>query len=182
MMPGGEVLPALERGVLDGAGFSCPTTDKEMGFMDVCKYYYAPGTANPAGLTEFLINKDVWDKLPADLKAIIEVASRDFLFRQYIYLSNQNIIDLELLKTKHGVKVMGPKSPFSILKAWDKVAQSTRKPLLCKVYNSQKEYAKKIVQFKGTSYSLQVCADYYWPKERITNVKLCRGGFVGPPG
>jgi TRAP-type mannitol/chloroaromatic compound transport system substrate-binding protein len=171
MMPGGEVLPALERGVLDAAGFSCPTTDKEMGFMDVCKYYYAPGTANPAGLTEFLLNKDVWDKLPADLKAIIDVATRDFLMRQYVHMVNQNVADLELLKTKYGVKVMEtPKEVLlAILKAWDKVAAkySKENPFFAKVYNSQKDYAKKIVQFRrGFHIPYEVCADYYWPKEK----------------
>ena len=39
--------------------------------MDVCKYYHTPGIHNPTKITEFLINKDVWDKLPADLKAIV---------------------------------------------------------------------------------------------------------------
>jgi TRAP-type mannitol/chloroaromatic compound transport system substrate-binding protein len=168
-MPGGEILPALERGVLDAASFADPTSDKDLGFMDACKYYVAKGAHNTAGMTEVLINKDVWDKLPADLKAIIEIATREYFLSGWAKFVNQNIIDLELLKTKHGVKVTEtPKEVvYAILKGWDKVAGKYCKeyPFFAKVYNSQKEYARKVVQFRRDFHiSYELVADYYWPK------------------
>ena len=167
-LPGGEVLPALERGVLDAAAFSDPTIDKDLGIMDVCKYYHTPGIHNPTKITEFLINKDVWDKLPADLKAIVEVATREYLLRAWVDIVNRNVSDLELLKTKYGVTVVEtPKEVLlTILKSWDKVAAKYSKeyPFFAKVYNSQKEYAKKMVQYRRGFYlPYQFAAEYYWP-------------------
>ncbi|MDR7540640.1 MAG: C4-dicarboxylate ABC transporter, partial [Armatimonadota bacterium] len=39
ILPGGEIVPALERGVIDGAEFNNPTSDKLLGFPDVRKVY-----------------------------------------------------------------------------------------------------------------------------------------------
>jgi len=170
-MPGGEILPALERGVIDGAAWMCPTMDKELGLMDVVKFYHAPGMHRHTGTLELVINKDTWDKLPADLKAIIDVASRENLFRSWIDLVDQNIKDLELLKTKHNVKMVEtPKEVImEILKAWDKVAARyvAKDPFFAKVYASQKDYAKKIVEYRRDFYvPYETVADYYWPKKK----------------
>ncbi len=170
-MPGGEILPALERGVIDGAAFMCPTTDKELGLMDVAKYYHAPGIHRHTGTLEFLINKDVWDKLPGDIKAIIDIASRENLFRAWIDLVDKNVKDLEVLKTKHGVKMVetSKETLLEILKAWDKVAARyvAKDPFFAKVYASQKEYAKKIVEYRRDFYvPYELVADYYWPKKK----------------
>jgi len=170
-MPGGEILPALERGVIDGAAFMCPTTDRELGLMDVAKFYHAPGIHRHTGTLELLINKDAWDKLPSDIKAIIDVASRENLFRAWIELVDKNVKDLEVLKTKHGVKVVEtPKEVIlEILKAWDKVAARyvAKDPFFAKVYASQKEYARKIVEYRREFYvPYELVADYYWPKKK----------------
>lgn len=170
-MSGGEILPALERGVIDGAAWMCPTTDKELGFMDVCKFYHAPGMHRHTGTLEFFINKDAWEKLPADLKAIVDIASRENLFRAWIDLVDRNVKDLELLKTKHGVKVVEtPKEIIlEILKAWDKVAAKyvAKDPFFAKVYASQKDYAKKMVEYRREFYvPYELVADYYWPKKK----------------
>lgn len=170
-MPGGEILPAMERGVIDGAAFMCPTTDRELGLMDVAKFYHAPGIHRHTGTLELLINKEKWDKLPADLKAIVDVASRENLFRAWVDLVDKNVKDLELLKTKHGVKVVEtPKEVIlEILKAWDKVAARyvAKDPFFAKVYASQKEYARKMVEYRREFYvPYELVADYYWPKKK----------------
>ncbi len=72
ILPGGEIVPALQRGVIDAGEFSEPSSDMAMGFQDVAKYYYLPGIHQPTGIMDVLINKSKWDPLPADLKAIIE--------------------------------------------------------------------------------------------------------------
>lgn len=170
-MPGGEILPALERGVIDGAAFMCPTTDRELGFQDVVKFYHAPGIHRHTGTLELLVNKDSWDKLPADLKAIVDIASRENLFRAWIELVDRNVKDLEVLKTKHGVKMVEtPKEVLiEILKAWDKVAAKyvAKDPFFAKVYASQKDYAKKMVDYRREFYiPYDTVADYYWPKKK----------------
>lgn len=75
ILPGGEIVPALQRGVIDAGEFSEPSSDMAMGFQDMAKYYYLPGMHQPTGMMEVLINKSKWDPLPADLKAIIEYAA-----------------------------------------------------------------------------------------------------------
>lgn len=169
-VPAGEIVPALQRGVIDGAEFADPTTDKELGFYDVTKFYHAPGMHRHTGTLELAINKDRWDKLPADLKAIVDTANRENLFISWLDLTSRNIRDLELLKTKYGVTLVEtPKEILiEILKAWDKVAARyvAKDPFFAKVYASQKEFARKMVSFRRSFYpNYDLAADYYWPKK-----------------
>lgn len=74
-MPAGEVMPALERGVIDAAEFANFFGDVDLGFADVAKYIYLnPYSSAPSNLM-FFINKDVWAKVPDDLKAQIREAA-----------------------------------------------------------------------------------------------------------
>ena len=72
VLPGGEIFPALERGVIDAAEFVGPFQDRRLGLHKAAKYYYTTGWHESATVSELLINKAAWDKLPADLKAIVE--------------------------------------------------------------------------------------------------------------
>ena len=73
-LPGAEVLPALERGAVDGAEWAIPSHDILIGFHNVAKYYYMPDLRQPASLQDLLINTSVWEALPDDLKAIVRSA------------------------------------------------------------------------------------------------------------
>jgi len=105
-LPGGEIVSALDKGVIDGAEWMDPTMDRELGLMDVAKYYHAPGMHRHTGSLEFLVNKDAWDKLPADIKAIIDIACRENMMRSWLDLTSRNVKDLEVLQKKHGVKLV----------------------------------------------------------------------------
>lgn len=169
-LPGGEVVPSLERGVIDGAEWMDPTMDRQLGLQDVVKLYHAPGVHRPTGTLELLVNKDSWDKLPADLKAIVDIASRENLMRSWLDLTSRNMRDLEVLKTKHGVTMVEtPKEVMiAILKAWDRVAAkyAAKDPFFAKVYASQKEYARKMVSYRRSFYApYGLAADYYWPEK-----------------
>jgi len=170
-LPGGEIVSAIDKGVLDGAEWMDPTMDKELGLMDVAKFYHAPGMHRHTGTLEFLVNKDAWDKLPDDLKAIVDIACRENLLRSWLDLTSRNVKDLEVLKTKHGVTVVEtPKEVLiEILKAWDKVAERyvAKDPFFAKVYKSQKDWAAKMVPYRKTFYApYEVAADYYWPAKK----------------
>lgn len=167
-LPGGEIVSALERGILDGAEFMCPTTDRQLGFQDVVKFYHAPGMHRSAGVLELLINKDSYDKLPADLKAIVDAAARENMLRAWLDLVAQNVRDLEELKAKHGVTLVEtPKEVLvEILKSWDKVAARyvAKDPFFAKVYASQRDFARRMVPYKRSFYpDYRITADYYWP-------------------
>jgi TRAP-type mannitol/chloroaromatic compound transport system substrate-binding protein len=75
VLPGGEIFPALERGVIDAAEFVGPYQDKRLGLYKAAKYYYTTGWHEPATTSELLINKAAWQTLPADLQAVVRNAS-----------------------------------------------------------------------------------------------------------
>ena len=74
LLPGGEIFPALERGVIDAAEFVGPYQDRQLGLHKAAKYYYTTGWHEIATATELIVNKAAWDTLPPDLKAIVENA------------------------------------------------------------------------------------------------------------
>ncbi len=71
LLPGGEIFPALERGVIDAAEWVGPAQDKRLGLNKAAKYYYTTGWHEPTTVTEFAINKQAWQALPADLKQTV---------------------------------------------------------------------------------------------------------------
>ena len=176
VLPGGEIVPALQRGVIDAGEFSEPSSDMAMGFQDVAKYYYLPGIHQPTGMMEVLINKSKWDALPADLKMIIEYACMATQTWWDAAVKLQNSKDLETLVNKHSVKVIETPNEIlvEVLKAWDKVAEKHCKEnaFFNKVYQSQKEYAKRIVPYKRLNEpAYALAADFYWKKENPYKVQ-----------
>lgn len=169
-LPAGEILPALERGVIDGSEYSDPHSDLSLGFADICKYYYLPGIHQPTGVGETYFNKGVWDKLPADLRVLIELAASEAMMLNWTKAWDMNIKALDDIRAK-GVNVMEtPKDVLAeFLKAWDKVAakESAKNPDFAKVYESQKKFAARHVPFQrivNPDYS--IAADHYWPRKK----------------
>ncbi|MBA3505287.1 MAG: TRAP transporter substrate-binding protein DctP [Betaproteobacteria bacterium] len=74
VLPGGEIFPALERGVIDAAEFVGPYQDRRLGLHKAAKFYHTTGWHETATVSELLINKAAWQKLPKDLQAIVENA------------------------------------------------------------------------------------------------------------
>ena len=84
-MPGGEIIPSIERGVIDGGEFAVSSMDFTLGFHDVARYFHKPGWHQPTLLLEFMINGDAWNALPADLQAIVEIAAMASTYRSTMY-------------------------------------------------------------------------------------------------
>lgn len=76
-IPGGEILPALERGAIDATEWVGPYDDEKLGFHKVAKYYYYPGWWEPGPSLSYYVNADAWAKLPADLQGIFQSAAAD---------------------------------------------------------------------------------------------------------
>jgi TRAP-type mannitol/chloroaromatic compound transport system substrate-binding protein len=75
LLAGGEIYTGLERGVIDATEWLGPYHDKLMGFHQIARYYYYPGWHEPGTMLEFFINKDRFERLPADLQAIVRTAA-----------------------------------------------------------------------------------------------------------
>jgi len=75
-MPGAELYTSLERKVIDALEFSSPVVNRQLAFNEIAEYYTGPGMHQPACLFEITINKDSYEALPDDLKAIVDMAAR----------------------------------------------------------------------------------------------------------
>ena len=151
ILAGGEIVPALERGVIDGAEFNNPSSDSILGFQDVAKVYMLQSYHQAAESFELLFNKTKFDALSPELKAIVkygaESESSDMIWKALDRYSK----DLEMLRGK-GVNVI--KTPDAILQAqlaaWDKVLTklSAADAFFKKVVDSQKAWAKRTVGYE----------------------------------
>jgi TRAP-type mannitol/chloroaromatic compound transport system substrate-binding protein len=146
-LPGGEIVPALDRGLLDAAEFNNASSDRVLGFPDVVKNCMLQSFHQSGEQFEILFNKGKYDALPAELKSIIDYAvqasSADMSWKG-ISRNSQDYIDL---KTKDKVKFY--KTPDSILQAqlnaWDKVTteKSKENAMFKKVMDSQRAFAER---------------------------------------
>jgi TRAP-type mannitol/chloroaromatic compound transport system substrate-binding protein len=152
-LPGGDIVPALDRGLLDAAEFNNASSDKVLGFADVAKNCMLQSFHQSGEQFEILFNKPKYNALPAELKAIIDyavqAASADMSWKAI----DRNSKDYIELKTKD--KVNFYKTPDSILKAqldaWDKVIakKTAENPHFKKVLDSQRTFAERAGQWQA---------------------------------
>ena len=98
--PGGEIMPNLQRGVLDAAEYSIPAFDKTLGIWEVCKYVMLPGIHQPASQTELIINKEAYAALPDDLKAALKAAVNQSRLDEWLWMEQKNIEAIKFLQGK----------------------------------------------------------------------------------
>ncbi|MEO1282517.1 MAG: TRAP transporter substrate-binding protein DctP [Pseudomonadota bacterium] len=104
LLPGGEIFPALERGVIDAAEFVGPFQDRRLGLQNAAKYYYTTGWHEPSNVTELLISLKAWEKLPDDLKEIVKAAAMACNLESHAWSEANNSDALDDLIKNHGVK------------------------------------------------------------------------------
>jgi TRAP-type mannitol/chloroaromatic compound transport system substrate-binding protein len=151
-MPGPDVVPALDRGVIEAAEFNNPTVDAGLGLPDVAKFCMVRSYHQPAECFEVLINKKTYDALPEAAKTALryapKVLSAEFTWKIMDAYSQS----YEELRDTKGVKFI--ETPTDILQAqlkgWDQViAQKTQEnPFFAKVLESQKNYMKRVVGYQ----------------------------------
>jgi TRAP-type mannitol/chloroaromatic compound transport system substrate-binding protein len=104
-MPAGEIMPALQSGVIDAAEWVGPWNDLALGFYKVAKYYYGPGFHEGGTTNELIMNKDNYDELSPDLKSIVKNACHaSALEAPAEYFANSGL-SLDVLVNKHNVDV-----------------------------------------------------------------------------
>jgi len=169
-LPGGEIVPAMDRGLLDAAEFNNASSDRLLGFPDVSKVYMLQSYHQSGEQFEITFNKTKFDGLPAKMKMIIEnaveAASADLVWKS-IDRYSQDYIELQ---TKDKVKMY--KTPDSVLQKqldiFDKVMAeySAKNPLFKEVLESQRKFAARTVRWKlDTVVGARMAYNHYFGKK-----------------
>ena len=170
-MPGGEIMPAAERGVIDCAEWVGGIDDLKFGFHTIWKWHYAPSLHEPVSIGELLINLDVWNSFPVGDQEMIKAVAWETLFWHWAKWQRLNAEAVVEFKTKHGVNVMitPPDIHTEFLKAWDRVAarEAEKNPVFKEVYEAQRVWASVSVPTKKIYFPpYSIAADYYWPDKK----------------
>ena len=150
-LPGGEIMPALEKGVIDAFEFNNPTSDRRFGAQDVVKNYMLGSYHQAMEFFEIAFHKPKHDALPPDLKAILRYAAEAASTSNWWTAMDNYSRDLQELVEKDKVNVIRtPKSIFEAqLKAWDVITKrlSDEDPFFKKVVDSQRAWAKRVARY-----------------------------------
>src|SRR5437764_11976722 len=166
-LPGGEIVAAMDRGLLDAAEFNNASSDRALGFADVSKICMLQSFHQNAEQLEISFNKTKFDGLPDKLKAIlanaVEAASADLSWKA-IDRYSQDYVELQ---TKDNVKFY--KTPDSVLKrqldVYDEVVKkkAADNPLMKEIVESQLAFAKRATQWgQDTVVSRRMAFEHYW--------------------
>jgi TRAP-type mannitol/chloroaromatic compound transport system substrate-binding protein len=170
-LPGGEIIPALEKGVIDAFEFNNPTSDMRFGAQDVIKNYMMGSYHQAMEFFEIAFNKKKHDALPKDLQAILRYGVEAANSSNWWTAMDNYSRDLQELINKHKVNVIRtPKAVFvEQLKAWDVLTKklSDEDPFFKKVVESQLAWAKRVAYYMFVNE-----ADYALGYEHVHKVKL----------
>ena len=166
-LPGGEIVSAMDRGLLDAAEFNNASSDRVLGFPDVSKVCMLQSYHQNAEQFEIMFNKTKFDALPDKMKAIItnavEAGSAEMSWKA-IDRYSQDYVELQ---TKDKVRFY--KTPDAILKRqlelYDEVAKkkAAENPLFAEILQSQLAFAKRATRWEqDTVVSRRMAFDHYW--------------------
>lgn len=149
-LPGGEVYLALERGVIDAAEFSTPAMNYPIGFDDVTSYVIQPGVHQPSCQSAFFINMDSYNKLPDDLKWIIDIAAKETQQWSTAWAENLNAQAIKLFKEKVEFIRMDEDAINAFAKASHEYLEElkAKHPDVKKVLDSQEEFKKDFAEWR----------------------------------
>jgi TRAP-type mannitol/chloroaromatic compound transport system substrate-binding protein len=166
-LPGGEIVPAMDRGLLDAAEFNNMSSDRALGFADVAKICMLQSYHQNAEQLEITFNKTKYDALPAKMKAIIanavDAASQNMMWKAI----DRNSQDYITLQTQDKVRFY--KTPDSILRkqieVYDQVIakKAAENPLFKEIIESQKKFAQRAVKWEqDVVVNRRIAYDHYF--------------------
>jgi TRAP-type mannitol/chloroaromatic compound transport system substrate-binding protein len=161
-MGGGDILPALERGVIDAAEWCCPKPDSVFGFQNVLKHYYLQGLHQVIVNADLYLNRDVWNSLTPQQQKAIEVAANASLMKSVAYRIDENGKALQDLVQNHGVQLHDTPAEYfeqySAAAAANLEKNAAENAFFREVWESQKAFAQTAVPF--------------WAQAQTTNANL----------
>ena len=140
LMAGSEIYTALERGVLDATEWVAPFHDLRLGLNRAAKYYYYPGWHEPGTMFELIINENSWNKLPDDLKHIVNTTAAAISQKIYAQMEYNNQIALKEIEASKNVELL--EFPEPVLAEFQRLTQVTldeeaaKNPAFKKVYDA----------------------------------------------
>jgi TRAP-type mannitol/chloroaromatic compound transport system substrate-binding protein len=168
-LPGGEIVPAMDRGLLDAAEFNNASSDRILGFPDVSKVCMLQSYHQNAEQFEVTFNKTKYDALPAKIKAIleyaVEAASADMAWKAIDRYSK----DYVEMQTKDKVRFY--RTPDSVLQkqlqTYDAAAEkkAAENPMFKEIAESQRRFAARAVKWDlDTNVGRRMAYNHYFAK------------------
>jgi TRAP-type mannitol/chloroaromatic compound transport system substrate-binding protein len=166
-LPGGEIVPAMERGVIDAYEFNNPSSDLRFGSADVAKNYILSSYHQASESFEFLFNKDFWDDLDEDIRAIlrhsVDAASSS---NMYSALDNYSA-DLQRLQNEMGVTVHRTSAEIleAQIAAWDAlIGELETDEFMKRVMDSQRAWVERVSFYEiMNSPDYTLAYEHYFP-------------------
>ena len=165
-LPGGEIVPAMDRGVIDAFEFNNPTSDLRFGAPDVAKNYMLGSYHQASESFEFIFNRDRFESLDPDLQAILQHATEAASSVNYWLAIDQYSKDLQAI-IEAGVNVK--RTPQSILEAqlaaWDTLIPTLEQDaFMKKVMDSQRQWTERTVFYElMNAPSYELAYNHYFP-------------------
>jgi len=169
-LPGGEIVPAMERGVIDAFEFNNPSSDKDFGAQDVAKNYYLSSYHQASESFEFLFSRTFVEDLDPDLQAILKYAVEAVSTANTAKAMDRYSADLQWLQNEAGVTVHRTSKEIldAQIQAWDElIPELESDPFMKKCLDSQREWVERV-----TFYELMNSPDYALAYEHYFPGKL----------
>jgi TRAP-type mannitol/chloroaromatic compound transport system substrate-binding protein len=166
-LPGGEIVPAMERGVIDAFEFNNPSSDIRFGSQDVAKHYMLSSYHQASETFEFMFNRDMFESLDEDLQAILEYSVEAASTANTALALDNYSADLVRLQEEHGVTVH--RTPMEILTAqldaWDQLIPTLEAdPMMKKILDSQREWVERVTFYElMNSADLALAYEHHFP-------------------
>ena len=154
-LPGGEIFTALQTGVIDATEWVGPYNDLALGLHTVARYYYYPGWHEPGPTLEAIVNKEAWEALPADLQAMVRIASQAINDDMLSEFTARNNAALRTLVDEHGVELR--KLPEDVLAELRTASEAVLKesagddPLAQEIYESYMSFFENVRSYHAIS-------------------------------
>jgi TRAP-type mannitol/chloroaromatic compound transport system substrate-binding protein len=151
-LPGGDVVPGLDRGLIDAAEFNNPSSDNALGFPDVSKVCMTQSYHQPGECLEILVNRRVWDALPEIYRTLFRIGTQAATTEFAWKVLERHSADYAEMRDRRAVRFV--KTPDEVLKAqlkaWEKVIarKSAENPFFAKVVASQRAWFKRVVDYQ----------------------------------
>jgi len=146
LLPGSQVVPALEKGILDGAELVGPHLDLIQGYFRGARYYYYPGWQDTGTVFEFTFNKKAYDALPTDLRRALDHAAVVVSSLTLAENEAKNALALRRLRTEFKGQVEILPFPAELMAGLKKITaevlheESQKSPMAAKVHAAHGEF------------------------------------------